>query len=156
MNNKIDNILNINLDIMITISLEDHASVMKVGTQIHNQLKGNPDYRGTAILLNLSDEDSEEHEVRLYMFKDRITTPNVCLSYMDLRSCRIQVNTSTEEEFKKRVDRYWQQLVNMDDKHCISINTYHTTQDIDWENEIQVTLNLKPDRSSHHIELFIL
>lgn len=156
MNNKIDNICNTNLDIMITIELEDHTTVLKVGTQFYNQLKGNPDYVGSAILLNLSDEDSDEHEVRLYMFKHRITTPIISISYLDIRSCRIRVNTSSEEEFVKRVDRYWQQLVTMGDKHFISINTSNTTDEVDFENEILVTMNLKPDLSTHHVDLFIL
>ena len=156
MNNKIDNICNINLDIMIVIQLEDHATVKKVGNQIHNQLVGNPDYKGTSILLNMSDEDSVEHEVRLYFFKDRITTPSVVLSYLDIRSCRIRVNTSSEKEFIRRVDRYWQQLVTMGDKHFISINTSNTTDEVDFENEILVTMNLKPDLSTHHVDMFIL
>ena len=156
MNNKIDNICNINLDIMIVIQLEDHATVKKVGNQIHNQLVGNPDYKGTSILLNMSDEDSVEHEVRLYFFKDRITTPYVVLSYLDIRSCRIRVNTSSEKEFIRRVDRYWQQLVTMGDKHFISINTSNTTDEVDFENEILVTMNLKPDLSTHHVDMFIL
>ena len=156
MSNKIDNICNINLDIMIVIELEDHVTVKKVGNQIYNQLKGNPDYVGSAILLNLSDEDSNEHEVRLYFFKNRITTPLIALSYLDIRSCRIRVNTSSEEEFIKRVDRYWQQLVTMGDKHFISINTSNTTDEVDFENEILVTMNLKPDLSTHHVDLFIL
>ena len=135
--------------------LEDHATVKKVGNQIHNQLKGNPDYVGSAILLNLSDEDSE-HEVRLYFFKDRITTPYVVLSYLAIRSCRIRVNTSSEKEFIRRVDRYWQQLATMGDKHFISINTSNTTDEVDFENEIIVTMNLKPDLSTHHVDMFIL
>lgn len=156
MSNKIDNICNINLDIMIVIELEDHVTVKKVGNQIYNQLKGNPDYVGSAILLNLSDEDSNEHEVRLYFFKDRITTPLIALSYLDIRSCRIRVNTSSEKEFIMRVDRYWQQLVTMGDKHFISINTSNTTDEVDFENEIIVTMNLKPDLSTHHVDMFIL
>ena len=156
MNNKIDNVCNINLDIMIIIQLEDHDTVKKVGNQIHNQLVGNPDYKGTSIILNMSDEDSVEHEVRLYFFKDRITTPYVVLSYLDIRSCRIRVNTSSEKEFIRRVDRYWQQLVTMGDKHFISINTSNTTDEVDFENEILVTMNLKPDLSTHHVDMFIL
>ena len=156
MSNKIDNVCNINLDIMIVIQLEDHDTVKKVGNQIHNQLVGNPDYKGTSILLNMSDEDSVEHEVRLYFFKDRITTPYVVLSYLDIRSCRIRVNTSSEKEFIRRVDRYWQQLVTMGDKHFISINTSNTTDEVDFENEILVTMNLKPDLSTHHVDMFIL
>lgn len=156
MSNKIDNVCNINLDIMIIIQLEDHDTVKKVGNQIHNQLVGNPDYKGTSIILNMSDEDSVEHEVRLYFFKDRITTPYVVLSYLDIRSCRIRVNTSSEKEFIRRVDRYWQQLVTMGDKHFISINTSNTTDEVDFENEILVTMNLKPDLSTHHVDMFIL
>lgn len=155
MSNKIDNVCNINLDIMIIIQLEDHATVMKVWSQIHNQLSGNPDYKGSRILLTASDEDSD-HEVRLYFFKDRITTPYVVLSYLDIRSCRIRVNTSSEKEFIRRVDRYWQQLVTMGDKHFISINTSNTTDEVDFENEIIVTMNLKPDLSTHHVDMFIL
>ena len=50
MNNKIDNVCNINLDIMIIIQLEDHATVMKVWNQIYNQLAGNPDDKDSRIL----------------------------------------------------------------------------------------------------------
>lgn len=155
MSNKIDNVCNINLDIMIIIQLEDHATVMKVWSQIHNQLAGNPDYKDSRILLTASDEDTD-HEVRLYFFKDRITTPIIALSYLDIRSCRIRVNTSSEKEFIRRVDRYWQQLVTMGDKHFISINTSNTTDETDFENEIIVTMNLKPDLSTHHVDMFIL
>ena len=63
----------------IIVKVKDSETELAIGTKIHNQLKGNPDYVDSRICLNLSKDrnDGTENEVHLYVFDDSESDPEI-------------------------------------------------------------------------------
>lgn len=60
---------------MVTIDTQGNEEKMRIGTAIHEQLRGNPDYVNNNIVLNV-DEDSR---IRLWLLKDSSSIPEITI-----------------------------------------------------------------------------
>lgn len=63
----------------IIIKTNSREEELRIGTKIHEQLRGNPDYIENRIILNMSDarDDQTENEVHVYIFSDAISDPEI-------------------------------------------------------------------------------
>lgn len=59
----------------ITIKTQSEEEKMEVGTRIHEQLRGNPDYVNNNIILNID----AENEVWLGIFKECENVPKITI-----------------------------------------------------------------------------
>ena len=59
----------------IMIETESDEEKWRIGTLIHEQLRGNQDYIDSNILLNMDDPDT----VRLYIFKECKNVPRITI-----------------------------------------------------------------------------
>ena len=67
-----------NEDVIRAIEIETGTKeeCMEIGSRIHEQLRGNPDYIDSNILLNCTDSDNV---VRLYIFKECKNIPKITI-----------------------------------------------------------------------------
>lgn len=65
----------------IIIKTHSRDEELRIGSKIHDQLVGNPDYKENRICLNLSDarDDNTENEVHLYIFTDSESDPEILI-----------------------------------------------------------------------------
>lgn len=66
---------------LIVVKTQSKEEELQIGEKIHNQLIGNQDYIDCRIVLNLSSDrdDGTENEVRLYIFNDSISDPEITI-----------------------------------------------------------------------------
>lgn len=64
-----------NLKLEILINTTSNEEKMRIGTEIHQQLKGNPDYIENRIVLNID----RENRVWLGIFQDCETVPSIVI-----------------------------------------------------------------------------
>lgn len=66
---------------VMIIRTNSEEEEFEVATKIHNQLADNKDYIESRIVLNISRDrdDGSKNEVRLYIFKDATTNPEIAV-----------------------------------------------------------------------------
>lgn len=86
MNNDVFTKMDCQLKREILFICKDEASEKIIGNMVHDQLRGNPDYKNSNIILNLSrDSERPENVLGLYFFKECENIPDIGLLF---RGCK--------------------------------------------------------------------
>lgn len=141
--------------IIKTSSKEDELSI---GTQIHEQLRGNQDYIDSNIVLSISQSFTKgtmpDNEVHLWISKDSSICPKIKINSIPNRDLTIEVIVNFEEEMLRIKDSIYKQLVGNKDyiNSNIILNGSDDRQD-ENKNGHMVRISISSD--TNPIEIFI-
>ena len=143
---------------VIVIKTSSKEDELAIGTQIHNQLRGNTDYIENNIVLSISQSFEKgtmnENEVQLWIAKSSSSYPIIRIDSVVNAELTIMIIVNTESEMIEARDSIYNQLVgNEDYVNCsIVLNDSDDRRDIN-ENGYMVKIFISSEAKQVHLTI---